>query len=192
MDVSRREAIHRLSRLVGGVISAPAMNAILSGCRAEPPTLTQTTRALGVEQSDLLGFVVDQIIPTTETPGAKEVGVVGFIDTLLDRWVDPEDKRRFLDGLAGLDEAANAEHGSTFVNAPAEYQAATLDRLDREAVQARRTWVNPLPFFATLKEWTLVGYYTSEIGATQELQWLASPGRYDGDVPLTEAGPTWA
>ena len=48
------------------------------------------------------------------------------------------------------------------------------------------------PFFRQLKELTIAGYYTSEAGATQELQWLASPGRYDADVPLSEVGRAWA
>jgi hypothetical protein len=48
------------------------------------------------------------------------------------------------------------------------------------------------PFFRTLKELALAGYYTSEIGATQELQWLAAPGRYDADVPLSDVGRAWA
>ena len=48
------------------------------------------------------------------------------------------------------------------------------------------------PFFRQLKELTLAGYYTSEAGATQELQWLASPGRYAADVPLSEVGSAWA
>ena len=47
-------------------------------------------------------------------------------------------------------------------------------------------------FFRQLKEITLAGYYTSEAGATQELQWLAAPGRYDADVPLAEVGRAWA
>ncbi len=50
----------------------------------------------------------------------------------------------------------------------------------------------PPPFFRQLKELTLAGYYTSEVGATQELQWLAAPGRYDADVPLSEVGRAWA
>ena len=49
-----------------------------------------------------------------------------------------------------------------------------------------------VPFFRQLKELTLAGYYTSEVGATQELQWLAAPGRYDADVPLAEVGRAWA
>ncbi len=48
------------------------------------------------------------------------------------------------------------------------------------------------PFFRTLKELTLAGYYTSEIGATQELQWQAAPGEYRADVPLSEVGRAWA
>ena len=39
---------------------------------------------------------------------------------------------------------------------------------------------------------TVAGYYTSEVGATQELRWLAAPGRYDADVPLAEVGRAWA
>lgn len=48
------------------------------------------------------------------------------------------------------------------------------------------------PFFRTMKEMTLLGYYTSEIGATEALQWTAIPGRYDACVPLSEVGRAWA
>ena len=48
------------------------------------------------------------------------------------------------------------------------------------------------PFFRQLKELTLAGYYTSEVGATEELRWNAAPGRYDADVPFSEIGRAWA
>ncbi len=48
------------------------------------------------------------------------------------------------------------------------------------------------PFFRTLKELTVAGYYTSKIGMTEELQWLAAPGRFSGDIPLAEVGRAWA
>ena len=50
----------------------------------------------------------------------------------------------------------------------------------------------PPPFYRQLKELTLAGYYTSEVGATQELQWLAAPGRYEADLPLAKVGRAWA
>lgn len=192
MDISRREALHHLTLLVGGAISAPAVSAILSGCRAEPAPAAWTPEALTTDQVDLLGTLVDLIIPPTDTPGAKDAGVPVFIDKLLRDWVESEDRVRFQTGLAAVDEEMQETHGVAFREATPEQQNAFLTRLDQEAIQAREDGADPLPFFATLKEWTLVGYYTSEIGATQELRWLAAPGRYDADLPLNEVGPTWA
>jgi hypothetical protein len=143
-------------------------------------------------QADLVGTLVDLIIPATETPGASDVGVPAFIDKLLQDWVDPADRTRFLNGLEGLEEETRRAHGVAFRRATPEQQRNLLDRLDQEAVRARQADADPLPFFANLKEWTLVGYYTSEVGATQELQWIAAPGRYDADLPLSQVGPTWA
>jgi gluconate 2-dehydrogenase gamma chain len=184
VDLSRREAVQRLSRLVGGALSAPTVAALLSGCRAGPASADGSPGVLTADQVDLVGTLVDLIIPPTETPGAKDAGVPAFIDKLLADWVEPEDRGRFLTGLAEL--------AVSFTEATPEQQTALLTRLDQEASRARATGAHPLPFFATLKEWTVVGYYTSEIGATQELQWLAWPGRYDADLPLEQVGRTWA
>ncbi len=192
MNLSRREALHQLSLLIGGAISAPVVAAVLSGCRAEAPTPAWTPQTLTADQVDLLDLMVDHIIPTTDTPGAKDVGVTAFIDKLLGKWAEPAGRERFMRGLGTIDEEMQQAHGATFGEATSEQQRALLTRLDNEAVHARKTNADPLPFFATLKEWTLVGYYTSEIGATQELQWLAAPGRYDSDLPLKEVGRTWA
>lgn len=191
MDLSRREALQRLGTLVGGALSAPTVSALLAGCRAEPGA-DWTPRALTSTQADLLGILVDRILPATDTPGAADVGVPGFIDLLLADWAEPEDRDRFLNGLDTLDPSMRELHGVSFAEAAPEQQDELLGRLDAEAVRAREDEVDPLPFFAKLKEWTLVGYYTSEAGATEELQWLAIPGRFQGDIPLDEVGRTWA
>jgi gluconate 2-dehydrogenase gamma chain len=49
-----------------------------------------------------------------------------------------------------------------------------------------------VPFFRTMKELTVVGYYTSEIGATRELRHESFPGRYEGCIPFSDIGRTWA
>ncbi len=48
------------------------------------------------------------------------------------------------------------------------------------------------PFFRMMKELTIVGYYTSEVGATQELRLNLVPGRYDACVPYDQIGRAWA
>lgn len=48
------------------------------------------------------------------------------------------------------------------------------------------------PFFRMMKELTVVGYYTSEVGATQELRLNLVPGRYDACVPYDQIGRAWA
>ena len=183
--ISRREAVQRLTVVVGGALSSSTVAALLSGCRATAPSSSDWTPAvLGTGQLDVLTVVVDRILPRTETPAASDVGVPEFIDLLLDRWAADGQRRRF---LAGLDEL-----GADFLAVGEDEQIAVLSRLDVEAVRAREDDEDPLPWFATLKEWTLAGYYTSEAGATQELRWLAVPGRFDADIPLDEVGRAWA
>ena len=50
------------------------------------------------------------------------------------------------------------------------------------------------PFILTMKELALLGFFTSEVGATQILQYLPVPGRLDVCIPMREAGngKTWA
>ncbi len=49
---------------------------------------------------------------------------------------------------------------------------------------ARRAGVSDLPFFGVLKELTLIGYYTSTVGANDELQFQPATNRFDGCIPL--------
>jgi len=93
-----------------------------------------------------------------------------------------QERQPFVAGLADVDRRARAAHGRSFMECPAAEQVALLETLDRAAD----------PAFRALKELTLVGYYTSEIGATRELRHVAVPGRFEGCVPLTKIGRTWA
>jgi gluconate 2-dehydrogenase subunit 3-like protein len=47
-------------------------------------------------------------------------------------------------------------------------------------------------FFRAMKELTILGYYTSQPGATKELRYVQVPGRYDGCVPFAKIGREWA
>jgi hypothetical protein len=164
--IDRREALRRAALVLGGVLSAPTVAGVLAGCEArDAPAGTWRPRALTPDQAELVATIADQILPETDTPGARAVGVHRFIDALLAESYSAAERERFVTGLVALGR-----------------QRAQLERLDREAQ----------PFFRSLKELTLVGYYTSEVGATRELHHVPVPGRYDGCVPLAQVGRTWA
>jgi len=173
--IARREALRRAALVLGGVVSAPLAAGVLAGCEARGvPDGSWHPRALTPDQAELVATIADQILPPTDTPGARAVGVHRFIDALLAESYSAAERERFVAGLVDL--------GRTFQAGTPDQQRALLERLDREAA----------PFFRGLKELTLVGYYTSEIGATRELHHAPVPGRYDGCVPLAQVGRTWA
>ena len=182
--------------LLGGAISAPTLAGALS--RSTRPAWATSAqwapRTLSPAQLELVATVAEHIIPETDTPGARAAGVHRFVDTLLtDHYPTPE-RDRFLAGLADVDARARSRQGKTFVECTADQQVALLTEMDEAAYPAvqidsprpQETW-----FFRRMKEVTLVGYYTSQIGATQELH--PSPfGAYRGDIPYSSVGRAWS
>ena len=190
LTMDRRAALRRLSYALGGIASAPLVSGLLAGCEPPNELASYVYQTLEAPQQDLLSALVDQIVPATDTPGAAEAGVPQFIDKMLTDWYDAEDRDALLAGLAEVDARAD---GGSFVGLAEDARAALVAEMDAEAYAPRPEDAPPAtPPFRQLKELTLAGYYTSKIGATQELQWLAAPGRYDADVPLSDVGRAWA
>ena len=188
--MNRREALQRVALLLGGAISAPAIQAALSDWRPGPH-YTPTT--LTPEQFDLVASLADLIIPATETPGARGVGVPEFIDLLLTESYLPQVRDRFLAGLSAFAEQFRQKYHKPFLQGKPEQQAEMLTELDREAVAARLSGAADLPFFGMMKELTLIGYYTSVVGANDELQFQPATNRFDGCIPLERVdGRSWA
>jgi gluconate 2-dehydrogenase gamma chain len=183
--INRREALRRTALLLGGVVSAPTLAGFLAGCDAPRADGAWSPRALSGEEGDLVATIAEHILPETDTPGARSAGVHRFIDTMLAEYYDAADRTRFLSGLTDVDARARRLGAKSFVDASKDQQIAILTELDREAYASDAA---PQHFFRTMKELTLLGYYTSEAGATKELQYNPTPGRFDGCVPLSRVG----
>src|SRR5205809_1210847 len=190
--IDRREALRRAALLLGGALAAPTVAGVIAGCEARHmPDGAWKPRALTPDQAELVATIADHILPETDTPGARAVGVHRFIDAMLAESYGPEDRERFLAGLADVDARARRTCGRAFLQCATTDQRALLVRLDREAF-ATTPGPGEAPFFRTMKELTLVGYYTSEIGATRALRHAPFPGHFEVCVPLSAIGRTWA
>jgi len=194
--IGRREAIRRVSVLLGGAVSTPTMAALLSGCEAPKVGQVYSARTLDEAALRTVELVAEAIIPETDTPGASAARVHEFVDMMLTDFYTEEARRRFLDQLADLDVRASARFDRPFARGTREECAELLHVLDAEAypdpdeTPAASAAVDP-PFMRTMKELTLAGYYTSEIGQTVELH-TPPFGSYEADVPLDAIGRSWA
>jgi gluconate 2-dehydrogenase gamma chain len=193
--MDRREALKRTAWIMGGIVSAPAIAGILNGCKAKPG-IAWKPAFLNQDQANLVSEVAEIIIPKTDTPGAKDAGVPQFIDLILKDVYPAEDQERFTTGLQAFDAEAQKAYGDTFNDLDADKQKEFVKKIHDEAINAEKN-TNPAPkrpFILMMKELTMLGFFTSEPGATQVLQYNAVPGAYKGCIPLSEAGngKTWA
>jgi len=192
--MQRREALRLL--MAGGVLPALPTD-LFAFFQGAHPASGYTVRTLNPHQNDTVVAMIDQIIPATDTPGAKGARVNEFIDVILTEWAFDDERRNFLAGLAGVDKQSNELFGRNFVDASPAQQYALLSAMDESvaAKRARRRHAgNTVPdefdqqlkgeFFGVFKDITLHGYYTSEIGFTQELKLEIIPGAHHGCVSL--------
>ena len=151
-------------------------------------------RTLNPQQDAMVTVISEIIIPQTDTPGAKAARVNEFIDLILTEWYDDEEKLIFLTGLAEVDTRTRDLFGKNFVDCGGKLQAEILRALDDEVAEVRaefrRGSTRRRPpernFFYMIKQLTLIGYYTSQIGFEQELHGEIIPARHAGCVPLDE------
>jgi gluconate 2-dehydrogenase gamma chain len=194
--MDRREALRKTALLMGAAVSASALTGILQGCKATPE-LTYTPQFFTEDQARIITEVAEIIIPKTDTPGAKDTGVPGFIDLMLKDCYKKEDQDRFIAGLTALDEEAKKAYGDSFIYCKPEQQVELVTKVHADALtqeKENKETNRQRPFILMAKELTLLGFFTSEVGATQVLQYVAVPGSYKGCIPLAEAGngKTWA
>ena len=193
--MDRREALKRTAWIMGGAVSAPAIMGVLKGCAAKP-TIDWKPVFLTEEQGALVSQVAEIIIPKTDTPGAKDTGVPSFIDLMLKDVYTKEDQDRYLETLKAFEDECKAETGDSFLDLDLEQQTAFVKKVHDKAVQVEKSSepAPKRPFILMTKELTMLGFFTSEVGATQVLQYVPVPGSYKGCVPLSEAGngKAWA
>jgi hypothetical protein len=220
--ITRREAIQRVTAMLGG-ITLVGGSGLLAACAKERPPVVQRAPIgeFTVADIDLLDEIADTILPETSTPGAKAAQTGAFMALMVTDTYKPRDAQVFRAGLRSVDEASQKAHGVTFMAATPAQRLTVLEALDREQkahgeeraaarkaakgkpdttrapganVGAATTITSDPPshYFRMMKELALLGYFTSEIGCTKALRYVESPGRFDPCVPYKKGDRAWA
>ncbi len=187
--MNRREAIKQVTAMLGGVVFVGSGD-LLTAVEHAHARITASRNQIGAftaQDVALLDEVADTILPETKTPGAKAAHTGAFMAVMVTDTYDQGQQAVFRDGMRKLNDAA-------FMTKSPAQRLAFLEQLDREqkAYMDGRAPGAPPHYFRLMKELTLFGYFTSEIGCTQAMRYRETPGRFDPCVPYTPGETTWA
>jgi len=195
--MNRRELLKYTAVAMGIGSTSSVLLGALSGCdNSNQPSKSN----VGEQTRGLIAALAELIIPETDTPGAIAAGVPDFIDQIVSQWYTPTERKIFDDGLVAINAHCQGQYAQEFVDCSGQQQTQALTHFEQQASQYTppprdmfdRNDPEDTPFFSKIKALTVFGYYTSEIGATQELRWLPMPGQYLVDYPLKKVGRAWA
>lgn len=180
MLLSRRDAIKRVALMLGATLTPSLLEGVAhaqaTGATAAKPVNLSGTQFAVVEA------IAERILPRTDTPGARDVGVPQFIDVMFGGYLTPADKKTWTEGLADVEARALRSHRQSFSRLSEAQQDALLKTIATESQAKEKT------FFHQIRDLTLIGYFTSEQVGRNITQFDPIPGRYDACVPLSEIG----
>lgn len=183
--MNRRDALKSFALMMGGTMIGAS--ALLTGCAPE-----HQIKDLNFTPEDLafLDEIGETIIPTTDTPGAKATKIGEFMKMMVHDCYDAEQQKAFIDGLNTIRKEFKEQKGADFMDAGAEDRLAYLNGL-QEQYKASGDARQPI-IINMLRDLTVLGYFTSEIGATQALNYVEVPGRFEGCIDLKPGDKAYA
>ncbi len=191
--MERRELLKQIALLTGGAFIGGELF-LSGGCKtgSDKPSVT-----IGTFTPELIAYldeIADTILPATSSPGAKAAQVGAFMALMVTDCYTEADQKIFNDGFAKLDEASEKMNKASFMKSTVEQRTALLTEMDKEAkrFQNSKKKEDPNHHFTMMKQLTLLGYFTSEIGATKALRYIAVPGKFEGCIDYKKGDKAWA
>jgi hypothetical protein len=186
--INRRDAVRMIAVLMGGVMVGS--EAFLRGDsvpdKKPMPAFSDGDKAT-------LDAVGATIIPKTDIPGAEAVNIGAFMISQVTDCYSEKQHAIFQEGIVKLNAASAAKFGGAFAGITPEQKTDLLNDLDKEQTDytAKKKKDDPPHYFRMMKELSVVGYFSSEIGATQAVRYIEVPGAYHGDVPYKQGDRAW-
>ena len=190
--MNRREALSRVALILGGTVVGA--NIFLEGCKPADKKHEGGDADFNSDDVAFLDEVADTILPTTGTPGAKAAKVGTFMTVMVKDCYDENDQKTFRGGFDKINDASKKKFDKVFLEMTPDQRHQLLVDIDKEQQDytGKKKTSDPAHYFRLMKELTLLGYFTSEIGATQALRYVESPGKYEGCIPYKKGEKAWA
>jgi hypothetical protein len=169
--MKRREAIQSFGLISTHALFPTILSGFIASCNTESKATPEYIPQFFTEKElEVLKEVIDIIIPATQTASASEVFTHQFIDEVFAKCLAPGQQSFIREGFAAFINEFNATTNK---------QQLLID-IDAEAF----TYSGSYTWFIPIKQYTLIGFFTSKEGATKASNYVAVPGDYKGDIPL--------
>lgn len=186
--MDRREALKATSMILGYSLTSGTAAALLGGCKAETKSDWQP-KILSEDEGNLLGEICEAILPKTDTPGAKDALCHRYIDEMLSGFYTPEKQKYFTESLKTFDQKSKDKYSKAFIALSPNEKEEILSILAKESKEHKDENGDRPHIFKAIKEATISGYFTSEVGAKGGLcEFLPVPGPYQGCIDYATIG----
>ncbi len=203
--MNRREALKHTTLIMGYAISGSTVAAVLNSCKSEPE-LDWNPVLFSKQQAAVVTEITERILPKTDTPGAKDLRLAVFVDKMAKDLFIEEDQQQFKAWVDAFDKDCEEIYGKSFVNCKEEEQVEVLMKYEKntpvlkpsiwgfptnETGDEPETGREPVSYYRTLKDLTLLGYYSSEAVGKNILSYDPLPGIYQPCIPVSQVGNVW-
>jgi len=195
--MERREALRLSAALMGTGLSGLVFPSMLQGCKVDTRP-DWTPQFFSPDQAVTIGELAENLLPATESPGAKDVFVDRFLDKLIAECWDENAQKEFLEGLQNFQDSCRKLYGKGFEGCSAEERDAIIQAGETVPYRpAKYVWGNKIreetgsSFYRQFKGLVLFGYFSSEPVGKEVLKYDPVPGSFIGCMPLSEVGGAW-
>lgn len=177
--MDRREALSMVTALFGGVVVGSST--FLNGCQNHRPE--PLYGLLNIDDKLLIDEVGETLLPKTEhSPGAGELKIGTFINTIVSDCYTPGDQYIFMQGLKSLEDLCKDRYGKSFRQLNPGHRYTILEFLENES----KTYIaepGEVHYYLMIKQLVIWGYLSSRMVSIDVLGYVPVPGKYEGCLP---------
>ena len=177
MNLSRRLVLKQMLLVAGGATLLPS-------CfdQDDKASLALKHIKLTGNEEKLLAEIEETIIPSTETPGAKELLIPSFTLKMIDDCYEKDKQQQFVKGLRDFNAVCKQKSGHKFMDCSPSQREEILNGIETK----KDCPENVSAFYSLTKNLTIRGYMSSQYVMTKLVKYELVPGRFHGSYPVSK------
>jgi len=165
--MNRRQLIQSLAVVSGHAMFPAVLSSFLTGCTNKDMSDYKPVFFTDSEYKSIIS-IIDIIIPATKTKSASQVNTQVFLDQVFDQCMTAEQQSVIKEGLKQMIPGFEA--------APDKLQfIVSLDKKSYDNDEGAA-------YFKTIKQYTMIGFFTSQEGTTKASNYVKIPEAYKSEI----------